>query len=915
MAATMTPSGDLTFVSFPIVKFERNDEGDLYVYGKATDGSVDSDEQIVDPDWSSKAIQDWLATGGNVRVQHNSQRDPAGIGIEANTDSDGSTWVKSLIVEPVAKRLVEKGVLRAYSVGISRPDIVRDPVARGGRIKGGPGTAIVEISLVDRPANKNCGIQLVKSDKDGHAEWTGKMFGDSDLLTKSEDTVTIADQGTTVSKSAGTVSVELPKDVSVSFSPADLAKLLRHRELAEKRQMDPDVGGGVDRDKIPSADFAGRDRSFPIVTPGDVSDAASSIGRAGSSNFSSDQLKENIIRIARRKGDAFVAELPESWKKDMAGKSEDGTEEVDETVEKGKPFGGKPAKPFSSDDENDDSDDDDDDSDSGDDSSDDATKGMKDCKKCGTGYDADTSMRKCENCGAKLPKVNKNDKTVADVEDGVTKGDDMSCTGCGKEMDKGDKFCSGCGKKAMSSEKASKPTPDGDAVGTGAEDIEPVPDHREPDGAAIESMEHDAGLPTTPDREVEMKASSRLKSIGAPGDMGAIHDLLCSAYHPETASKAHPTYSLSAIDTSVWQQKALDSAVSAPMDEARAAAQLWQHAVSLKGADPEIVAEIGATAYKAFQDANPGPGTFPTPTELSPTRFRRPYISDGHSRASFGHEGPITAHVPTSDVSAGQFGRGPLTAGQAEDSPSNKNSAVIEAAPIPPGMSRTYYRNAEREVARTAMAAMHDHIAQTFPDICPMDGPGMGGHPPTGERPVPLPVGASKSEETVEVKKSAKKLRKELEKAVWEGGITLDEARIRLGLEPIPTATKSTEEPVVTKTSGGISPDLVKSAVAEATEDLAKQITELKAIVDAMGDLADPREAPFRGVAQNNMTASKSISSVSEGARTVAENAERAQQAMLNDMHYLARNSPDSEQREAAWAQIYKMSGLPTLNK
>lgn len=84
-----------------------------------------------------------------------------------------------------------------------------------------------------------------------------------------------------------------------------------------KRNIDPNVGGGTDRDKMPAEDFAGKDRSFPIKTPGDVSDAASSIGRAGPSNYSSDQLKKNIIRIARRKGPAFVAELPESWKKEL----------------------------------------------------------------------------------------------------------------------------------------------------------------------------------------------------------------------------------------------------------------------------------------------------------------------------------------------------------------------------------------------------------------------------------------------------------------------------------------------------------------------------------------------------------------------------------------------------------------------
>ena len=82
MAATMTQGGEMTYFSFPIEKTETTPDGDIIVKGIASDPRVDSDEQIVDEKFSSKAIADWLATGANVRVHHNSQRDPAGVGIE-----------------------------------------------------------------------------------------------------------------------------------------------------------------------------------------------------------------------------------------------------------------------------------------------------------------------------------------------------------------------------------------------------------------------------------------------------------------------------------------------------------------------------------------------------------------------------------------------------------------------------------------------------------------------------------------------------------------------------------------------------------------------------------------------------------------------------------------------------------------
>lgn len=80
---------------------------------------------------------------------------------------------------------------------------------------------------------------------------------------------------------------------------------------ALRRDEDPNVGGGVDRDKLPAEDFAGPDRSFPIVEPKDVHDAAQSLGRAKGDR---DAIKAKIIAIAKRKGADFEARLPEAWK-------------------------------------------------------------------------------------------------------------------------------------------------------------------------------------------------------------------------------------------------------------------------------------------------------------------------------------------------------------------------------------------------------------------------------------------------------------------------------------------------------------------------------------------------------------------------------------------------------------------------
>ena len=218
MADTLTRDEELTRVAVAdIEKWEDGPDGTLYVYGKASTPEIDTDEQIVASEFSGPALKTWLDTAPALRVQHNGQRDPAGSGVkvEINRDGDGAHWVKAAVDEPIAQRLVKKGHLRAFSIGISRPVIERDisGKARGGKITGG---SIMEVSLVDSPANRSCFLELAKAASDGTAELTGKVFGADDFLAKA---AAPDDGGIT-----GTV----------TFTPADMAKLLKLRAELEK---------------------------------------------------------------------------------------------------------------------------------------------------------------------------------------------------------------------------------------------------------------------------------------------------------------------------------------------------------------------------------------------------------------------------------------------------------------------------------------------------------------------------------------------------------------------------------------------------------------------------------------------------------------------------------------------------------
>jgi hypothetical protein len=94
---------------------------------------------------------------GNIREQHSSIA--AGVGTELE-EKDGTYYIKADIVDAGSVSKLEKKVFKGFSVGIRDARVVKDASAPNGLIIGGE---IVEISLVDRPANPNARLMLAKS--------------------------------------------------------------------------------------------------------------------------------------------------------------------------------------------------------------------------------------------------------------------------------------------------------------------------------------------------------------------------------------------------------------------------------------------------------------------------------------------------------------------------------------------------------------------------------------------------------------------------------------------------------------------------------------------------------------------------------------------------------------------------------
>lgn len=900
--ATMLDANEepMTKISFPIEKSKTHVDpvtGDVIVYGKATDCTVDTDDQIVDGRWAAKAVQDWLATGGNIRVQHNPLRDPAGVGIEAHGDGKGGQWVRARIVEPIAKSLVLCGALGAYSVGILHPQIVSDPLARNGRIVGG---ILGEISLVDRPANKNCTVehQLVKAAKNGGLTWVDKTIGDAaQFLTKAGSINTDTTDPIT-QPDPDVITVDLPRGAAISVSPADLAKMQTFaRQVAvEKRQFDPGVGGGVDRDKLPAEDFAGPDRSYPIVSPKDVEDAGGLIGHADDP----EAVKRRIISIARRKGPAFEAKIPDSWKDGNKGMTTDtaGDEKVVEPdLEKA---------------------------------------GAKKCPECGANYHADSKLKKCSDCGAKLPVADKAtgvdlekgkkpkpttgdddrdpmtagkepDDADGDVDDDTGDDDDdasksaiepvvkkgkIACTKCGMAMKGKSNFCPGCGAKAGAVNKG-KSTPNRGVTGNPSPAVEPVPAHREPDGEVIEAFEHDADLPTDPDSE--MKTAMRHASLGIVNEFGALHDLTCPAFHPTVAQQAHPHFSLKGLDVSHWQYEAFDAATDGTFEDAELATKRWQHAVTIANTDDEVLTELRYAAHKAFNDANLGPGSAPSPSSVTPGQFKRPYLTAGRARPSFQQQGPNTAPIPNGQISASDYQRSLITTGHAADSPANKGEYDLNVPGVPGQLTQVKYTGIQRANAQQALSVVHDHIAQTFPDLCPMAPVRddiQGGAPSTAQ------VVTTKAAEAPTTKKADKGKGKNATSHVAP-----------------PATTQADLDAAVAKS---VNPELIKAAVTEAIAPLVERLAlataslkkqrkindKLQKRLEAMADLPDPRTAPWRGQAQPGALSLKSAGQPVAGPGAAATSAAAQMQYLVQRELEQQMYDEDPRTRETAWMAL-----------
>lgn len=137
----------------PFSKTEESEDGTLKVWGYASTGAVDEDGETILPEAIKAALPDYLKWGA-VREMH--QPKAVGTAIEADVQADGRTWFGAHVVDPIAVKKIKNNVLKGFSVGgriTDRDEIEKTTIT---------GLKLIEVSLVDRPANPECEIVMVK---------------------------------------------------------------------------------------------------------------------------------------------------------------------------------------------------------------------------------------------------------------------------------------------------------------------------------------------------------------------------------------------------------------------------------------------------------------------------------------------------------------------------------------------------------------------------------------------------------------------------------------------------------------------------------------------------------------------------------------------------------------------------------
>jgi hypothetical protein len=785
---------------------------------------VDSDEQVVDPDFANRAMVKWFATRANVREMH--QPSAVGKGVQLVAE-DGAQYVKSKVVDRDAVVKVIEGVYSDYSVGIAKPRIVHDRTARNGRIVDGE---IVELSLVDRGANYNAHFAIAKRAKGGGVEYIGKMVGEAvepDAVKAGSFTHSHMHMG--------------PNGIPHKHPHTHAANTPPHDEFHEGQ---PHAHAHEQEESVTDAETTAQEGMTPDAKK------SAKCGKCGGTAFTDGKCDKCGADMPAPKG-ADLSDLSDDVQSiiedaeqlasdagDVSGGDDDGDKAAASAAEStpkpafegaAPPFGAKP-------------------------------KGKKPKRgkvanepsmgpPAGDGPEipaADKAADPNVGGGTDRSKIPSKDFVFPeDAPDGgfpIVKPGDVSDAVSSWGRYKGPKTFAQFRKRLTSI-----------ANRKGAAYVAELPQawKTEADAKAKDKAARKLAKATTRRREALLGKGAmpvlRPSTLAAiPKAIRRAHDSTCPAYSTEVLLDAYPAIAKNGVATAMgpMAQQAIYSMLANEVQEDGGGGQHAMGVAKLAKAYYALCVFLDAEAaegeqapaiflasrdelHGAFKQANAeamGPGgdgpTIPKPGDPpSPGSYRRPYIATGHAAASATSQHDETVTAPTRPIDASQFDRGPLTDGQ------------------------------QRSFA-DKMTDFHDALVAVMPDLCRMDAP----NPPygTGDRSFVAPDPSGWAGGTRQPAQSFQ--RPPSIGTIPNGAGNLPKPLSIPASAPAPGEKQAGVKQVTYSGDASIhaiTTGEIEAAVKAATDPLVTKVASLQTLVDELASQGDPAQRADRGTARS----------------------------------------------------------------
>jgi len=333
---------------------EKIDEEKRMVWGYASTPSKDSQGEVVTLEAIKAALPDYMSWA-NIREMHTSSA--VGVTKEAHVDGTG-LYIGAKVVDESAWQKCKEKVYKGFSIGGKKLQKVGDTIQQ---------LQLMEISLVDRPANPDCRIEVIKVASPGTPETNPYTSAFSKLLDLGKDLLGLAKAGPSAArdgfslpggKATGTNAQTDPFLPNVIDHPANYTDPLKaaenngiamgdeekklqenkakDRALQDEEDQNAELQAKLDRiaGNVGKREFTEKERkhlaesgealpdgSFPIASVDDLENAVRAVGRAGDY----EKAKAHIISRAKalKATDHLPADWPGSTKQEKSTMNED----------------------------------------------------------------------------------------------------------------------------------------------------------------------------------------------------------------------------------------------------------------------------------------------------------------------------------------------------------------------------------------------------------------------------------------------------------------------------------------------------------------------------------------------------------------------------------------------------------------